>query len=254
MIRRVRIAFAAAAFFCAPTFSFAAEVKVMAGAALTGVIGELGPKFERATGHKLVIQYGLSGTFKKQIEAGELVDLAIFGLAQVDDLIKQGKISVETRVELCRVGIGVAVRAGAPKRDINSVNAFKATLVNAKSIAYVPDGASGAHLAKVLEGLGIADQMKTKAKPQQVAERVAQAVADGEAELGVAPIPVILSVGGAELAGLLPEELQNYLVLTAGIASGAKEPEAAKALLTFLMTPEATAVMKAKGMERVTPK
>src|SRR5262245_24560775 len=111
----------------------AAEVKVMAGAAMSGGFGELVPQFERVTGHKIVIEYGSTGTFKKQIEAGEAFDLVIIGSDGVDDLIKQGKIAGDTRVDIARVGIGAAVRAGAPKPDISSVDAFKNTLLNVKS-------------------------------------------------------------------------------------------------------------------------
>ena len=143
----------------------AAEVKVMAGAAMTGAFGELVPQFERATGHKIVIQYGSAGTFKKQIEAGEAFDLVIIDSDEVDDLIKQGKIAGDTRLDIVRVGIGVAVREGAPKPDISSVDAFKNTLLNVKSITYTPGSATGRHLDKVLDRLGIAEQVKGKTKP-----------------------------------------------------------------------------------------
>src|SRR5262245_17321046 len=112
----------------------AAEVKVMAGASLKGAFDELVPQFERATGHKLVIQYGATGTFKRQVEAGEAVDLVIIGSEGVDELVKQGKIAADTRVEIVRVGIALAVRAGAPKPDINSLETLKAALLSAKSI------------------------------------------------------------------------------------------------------------------------
>src|SRR5262245_59707705 len=120
----------------------AAEIKVMAGAAMSGAFGELLPQFERATGHKVVIQYGATGAFKRQIESGEAFDLAIFGSDGVDDLIKQGKISGDTRVDIARVGTGVAVREGAPRPDISSVDAFKTSLLNAKSITYTPESAT----------------------------------------------------------------------------------------------------------------
>lgn len=126
----------------------AAEIKVVAGAATTGVLTELGPQFERATGHKVVIQFGLSGAFKRQIEAGEAFDIAIIDPTMLDDLIKQGKIVADTRADFARVGIGVAVRAGAPKPDIDSVDAFKRAMVNAKSVTYPPEGATGVHITK----------------------------------------------------------------------------------------------------------
>ena len=217
----------------------AAEVKVMAGAALSGVIGELGPQFERTTGHKIVIQYGATGTFKRQIEAGS---------DGVDDLIKQGKIAGDTRVDIARVGIGVAVRDGAPKPDISSVDAFKNTLLNVKSVTYTPEGATGTHLAKVLDRLGIAEQVKGKTKPN-APDRVPQVVAAGEVELAIGNTPSLLSAKGVQVVGLLPAELQNYFINTAGVGSAAKQPDAAKDLIKHLTTPEAAAVIKAKGME-----
>ena len=166
----------------------AAEVKVMAGAAMPGAFGELGPQFERATGHKIVIQYGAGATFKRQIEAGEAFDLVIIGSDGVDDLIKQGKIAGDTRVDIVRVGIGVAVREGAPKPDISSVDAFKSTLLSVKSVTYAPDGATGRHLAKVFDRLGIAEQVKAKTKPNAL-DRVPQVVAAGEVELAIGDYP-----------------------------------------------------------------
>lgn len=152
------------------TAANAAEIKVIAGAGFSSALGELGPQFERATGHKLVIQYGVTGSMKRQIESGEAFDLAIVPGALMDDVTKQGKIAAGTRAEIARVGMGVGVRAGAPKPDISSVDAFKRALLNAKSVTYAPEGATGIHLVKVLERLGIAEQMKAKTKPQQVAE------------------------------------------------------------------------------------
>jgi molybdate transport system substrate-binding protein len=228
----------------------AAEVKVLAAVAMSGVFGEIGPQFERATGHKLVIQYGATGTLKRQIEAGEAFDLAILLPAMTDDLIKQGKIAAGTRAEIARVGMAVGVRAGAPKPDISSADAFKRALLNAKSVTYAPEGATGIHLAKVFDQLGITEQMKAKTKPQQNPERIAQAVADGEAELGFA-VTNVLSVRGVELAGLFPPELQNWVVLTAGVGAAAKQTDAAKALIKHLTAPSAVPVIKAKGMEPV---
>jgi molybdate transport system substrate-binding protein len=224
----------------------AAEVKVMAGAAMSGAFGELLPHFERATGHKIVIQYGSTGIFKKQIEAGEAFDLVIFGSDGVDDLIKQGKIAGDTRLDIARVGVGVAVREGAPKPDISSVDALKSTLLNAKSITYTPGSATGPD--KVIDRLGIAEQVKGKIKPNPP-DLVTQVVAAGEVELAIGNAPSLLSAKGVQLVGLLPAELQNWFVNTAGIGSAAKEPDAAKALIKHLTTSEAVAVIKAKGME-----
>jgi molybdate transport system substrate-binding protein len=226
----------------------AAEVKVMAGVAMTGVIGELGPQFERATGHKIVIQYGPGGTLKRQIDAGEAFDLAIIASERVDDLIKQGKIAGDSRVEIVRVGIGVAVREGAPKPDISSVDAFKRTLLSVKSVTTTLEGATGEHFIKLLDRLGIADQVKGKIKPN-APERVVPAVANGEAELAIGATFDLTSTKGAQFVGLLPAELQNWFVNTAGVSATAKQPDAARALIKHLTTPEAAAVIKAKGME-----
>ena len=226
----------------------AAEVKVLAGAALRGAFDELVPKFEAATGHKLVIDFGATGTFKSKVEAGEPVDLVIIGSEGVDDLIKQGKIAADTRIEIARVGIGVAVREGATKPDISSVDAFKGALVNAKSVTYTPEGASGAHLTKVLDRLGIAEQVKGKTKANNP-QRVPQAVAEGEAELAIAGSPSLVAAKGVDFVGLLPSDLQSYFINTAGVVTAAKQPEAAKAFVKHLTTPEAAAVIKAKGME-----
>ncbi len=230
----------------------AAEVKVIAGTAIAAVMGELGPQFERTTDHKLVIQYGLAPALLRQILAGEPFDLVILSPAPIDDLTKKGKIAAGTRTEIARTGVGVVVRAGALKPDISSVDAFKRALLNAKSIAYTPESATGIHLARVFERLGIAEQMKAKSKPQQVPERIAQAVADGDAELGVG-LTNLLSVSGVELVGLVPPEVQNYLVFTAAVGEGAKQPDAAKALIKHLTAPAAAPVIKAKGMEPGTP-
>lgn len=230
----------------------AADIKLVSATGMTPVLNELAPQFERTTGHKLLIQYGLAA-LKRQIEAGENFDLAILSPRTMDALIKQGKIAGGTYAGIARSGMGVAVRAGAHKPDISSVDAFRRALLNAKSITYAPEGPTGIFLAKVLERLGIAEQMKAKTRPQQSAERIAHAVADGEAELGFAVISLILPVRGAEVLGLFPPELQDYVVYTVGVGAAAKEPEAAKALINFLRSESAASVLRAKGMEHVVP-
>ena len=225
--------------------AMAAEVKLMSGAAMSGAFGELLPQFERATGHKVGIQYGAGGPVKKQIEAGEAFDLVIIDSDEVDDLIKQGKIAGDTRLDIARFGIGVAVREGAPKPDISSVDAFRNTLLNVKSVTYA---STSKHLPKVFDRLGIAEQMKDKTKPNALV-RVPQVVAAGEVELAITGIPTLLSVKGVQLVGPLPSELQSWFVNTAGVSAAAKQPDAAKAFIKYLSTPEAAAVIKAKGME-----
>ena len=228
--------------------AIAAEVKVMAGAAMRGAFGELVPQFERATGHKIAIEYGAGTTFRKQIEAGETFDLVMIDSAEVDELIKQGKIAGDTRADIVRAAIGVAVREGAPKPDISSVDAFKKTLLSVTSVTYAPDALYGRQLSQAFDRLGIAEELKAKTKPNALA-RVAPALAAGEVELAIAGIPTLLSTKGVQIVGPLPGELQSWLVNTAGVSAAAKEPDAAKALIKYLATPEAAAVIKAKGME-----
>ena len=230
----------------APAIS--AEVKVMAGSALAGVIKDLAPGFEQATSNRIAAQYGLSRTFQKQIDAGEWFDLAILSVDTMDNLTKQGKLARGPLVAITRAGVGVVVRKGAPKPDINSVDAFRSTLLGAKSISYAPRTESGEHIDRVFERLGVADQIKAKLKPQQVVDRVAHVVAEGEAELGMT-VTSLLQVPGVEVVGKIPEDLQLYLIFTAGIGRDAKQPDAARALIKHLTAPTAAPVITARGWE-----
>ncbi|MEW5710278.1 MAG: substrate-binding domain-containing protein [Pseudomonadota bacterium] len=156
----------------------AAEVKVIADGAFAPALEELGPQFERTTGHKLVIQNGILGTIKRQIEGGEEFDFVIVPATLLDDVAKLGKIAAGTRTEIARVGMAVAVRTGTPKPDISSVDAFKRTLLNAKSVTYPPEGAIGVHLAKVFDRLGIVTLQEFDIR--YVDEKLAFAVKLGE--------------------------------------------------------------------------
>lgn len=226
----------------------AAEVKVMSGAAMRGAFGELLPQFERATGHKIVIEYGAGTAFRKQIEGGEAFDLVIIDASEVDELTRQGRIAGDTRADIVRAAIGVGVREGAPKPDISSVDAVKNTLLSVNSFTYAPDALYGRQLSQAFDRLGIGEQLKAKTKPNSLA-RVAPALAAGEVELAIAGIPTLLSTKGVQIVGPLPGELENWLVNTAGVSVAAKEPDAAKAFIKYLATPEAALVIKAKGME-----
>lgn len=234
--------------FC--TNAGAAEVKVFASLAIKPVMDAIGPSFERASGHKLVTRFELTPVVKRQIEAGEAFDIAIANPPHIDDLIKQGKMAAGSRVDIARFGVGVGVRAGAPKPDVQSPDTFKRALLSAKSVAYVGEGTSGAFVRGLLDRLGIAEAVKDKLKPAGVAASLAS-VAAGEAEIVVMPVPLILSHTGVELAGALPSELQDHIAMTAGLSSSAKDAAAARAFVEFLMAPEATAVIKAKGYERL---
>jgi molybdate transport system substrate-binding protein len=230
----------------------AAEIRVLSIQPLKTSLDELGPQFERTTGHKLMIKYDVSAALKRQIDAGETFDVALILPAIIDDLLKQGKVAAGTRTDISRAAVGVAVKKGAPKPDIGSAEALKRTLLNAKSIAYSGEGASGIYFKSVLERLGIAAEMNPKLKPLG-SSAVVPSVANGEVELAVISPPAILAEPGAELVGILPKELQSYVVYTAGISAAAKDADAAKALLKYLTTPAAMSMMKSKGLEPVVP-
>ena len=229
----------------------AAEIRVLSSSSLREVLQDLAPKFERSTGHTLAITFDSSGGIKRAIDAGAAFDLAVAGPAQIEDLVRTGKVAKDTKVVIARTGIGVAIRAGAPKPDISSTEAFKRTLLNAKSIMFNKEGASGIYVASLLERLGLADQLRDKIKLKLVSGPIAEDVVRGEAEIGLQLISEILPVHGAELLGPLPPELQNYIALTAGISSTAKEASAAGEFIAFLAQPASVDIMSARGLEPI---
>jgi len=230
----------------------AAEIKVLSTVALKAALDEdLLPQFARAAENKVVIKYDAAAALKKQIDGGETFDVAILVPALIDDLIKQGKIETGSRANLARSGVGVAIRQGAAKPDISTADAFKRTLLAAKSIAYgdpALGGASSIYFANLLQRLGIAEEMKARTKLTAPGES-AKPVAAGEAELGFGQISEIVPVRGAELLGPLPGELQVYTAFTAGTAATAKDAAAANALIKFLTTPAAAQIFKKRGLE-----
>jgi molybdate transport system substrate-binding protein len=227
----------------------AAEIKIISSNALKTVLQELAPAFEKATEHKLVFTWGAAAPLKAQIERGEAFDLAVLTAAGIDDLIKQGKLVAATRANLATSGAGVAVRKGAPKPDIGTVEAFKRALLNAKSVAYVEQGGTGIYLKALLPRLGIADALKDKLKLLPPENPAAHAVANGEAEIGMTQISEILPYAGAELVGPFPAEIQLTTAFATAVGTNAKEPEPAKAFIKFLAAPAAAAVFKAKGLD-----
>jgi molybdate transport system substrate-binding protein len=230
------------------TQASSAEIKVLSTPTLKTTLDDLGPKFERATGHKLVTKFDAVAVLKRQIEAGETFDVIILLPAAIDDLIKQGKVI--GRTDISRSGVGVAVRAGAPKPDVGSVDALKRALLGANSISYSPDSASSAFFLSLVDRLGIGGEVKPKLKAAP-GGRVMEPVASGDADLTVITIPNIIGVPGVAVAGLLPAELQSYTVFSAGVGAAAKEVDSAKELIRYLVAPEATPAFEAKGMERV---
>jgi molybdate transport system substrate-binding protein len=225
----------------------AGEITVLSPNGMRAVVEELAPPFERTTGHKLNLTFGIASALRRQIEAGEPFDVAILGAPSIDDLITQGKLRADTRTDVARSGIGIAVRAGAPKPDIRTVEAFKRALLDTPSIAYNKEALSGIYFASLLERLGIADAMQPKTKFGT--GFVAELVAKGEADMAVQAMSDHLAVPGVALVGPLPAEVQHYIVFTAGVGTDVKDPSPAKELITFLTAPSAIPVLKAKGLE-----
>jgi molybdate transport system substrate-binding protein len=247
---KTKYALAVLAAVCA-TNAQAAEVKILTAGAMKEVVLAVVPQFERETGHKAVVVNDTAGGLSKRILGGETFDLAVITPGVIDDLIAKGKIT-GGRVNMARVGVGVVVKEGAAKPDIATVDAFKRALLAAKSVAYIDPasgGSSGIYVAGLLDKLGIAAEIKPKAKLKQ-GGYVAELIANGEAELGLHQISEILPVKGVTLVGPLPAEIQNYTTYAAGVSADAKEAEAARALVKLLAGPAAEPVLKARGMER----
>jgi molybdate transport system substrate-binding protein len=224
------------------------ELHVWTTRAIATVLAQVGPEFERAAGVRLRIVSDLPPAFARRAAAGEPFDLLISGSATVDEWIRAGRVVAASRTELARSGIGAAVRVGAPKPDLGSVDAFRRALLSAESIANLRVG-SGLYLDGLLERLGLSEAIRTKARRPE-GDSVAVLVAQGEVELGLVVITQILTTPGVELAGPLPPEIQSYVTFTAAVSSGAKQPEVAERLIRFLQGPTAARVILAQGMER----
>ena len=228
----------------------AADIHVLCSNGLQAVMEDLAPQFERASGHKIVVKFGLAAGFKQQIEAGEAFDLAVLTPAMIDDLIKQGKMAADSRAIIARTGLGIMIRTGAKKPDVSTTDAFKRSLLGAKSIAFAQQGASGVAFSAVMEKLGIAETLKPRLKPTSTGEEVNNRVVSGGAEYAVLPLSEILRVRGAELGGMFPADVQSYIVMATAVSSNAKQGAAARELIKFLMSPAVLPAIKAKGMER----
>jgi molybdate transport system substrate-binding protein len=247
-----KVVLAATCGFLCATAVQAAEVKILTAGAMKAVVLELVPAFEKETGHKAVVDNDTAGGLAKRIEGGEAFDLAVITPGVIADLAKKGKVAGDSRVNVARVGVGIVVKEGAPLPDVSNVEAFKRALLAAKSIAYIDPasgGSSGVYLTSLFDKLGIAAEIKPKAKLKQ-GGYVAELIASGEAELGLHQISEILPVKGVKLVGPLPAEIQNYTTYAAAVGADAKQPDAARALIKLLAGPAAESVLKARGMER----
>lgn len=224
------------------------ELRVWTTRAIATVLTEVGPEFERTSGFRLRVVSDLPPAFARRAAAGEPFDLLISGSTTVDEWIGAGRVVGTSRTDLARSGIGLAVRAGAPRPDLGSVAAFRRALLGAESIAYLRVG-SGLYLDILLQRLGLADAIRTKVRRPE-GDSVAVLVARGEVELGLVVITQILTNPGVQLAGPLPPEIQSYVTFTAAVSSGARVPDVAGQLVRFLQGPVAARVIMAQGMER----
>lgn len=226
----------------------AAEIKVLASGATKEVYLELIPHFEQSSGNKAVATWSGTADIKKRIAAGEVYDVVIASAPDIDGFIQQGKMVAGSRINLMKSGVGAAVRAGAPKPDISSSEALKKTLLAAKSIGY-STGPSGVYLMSLLERMGIADQVKSKLKQTPSGVRIGTIITSGEAEIGFQQVSELIHEPGVDYIGPLPADIQKITVFSAGIHSGATQPEAAKELVKALTGTVAAPVIKKHGME-----
>jgi molybdate transport system substrate-binding protein len=225
----------------------AADLKLLEGNALNAVMDELGPQFEKMTGNKIDATIGTSAQLKARADNNEAFDAIILTKTLLDQLYTQGKIAASPRVPIAHVGIGVAIRKGAAKPDIATVDAFKQAMLNATSIGYVDNTPTGAALKAIFAKLGIAEQIGPKLKPLNI--QAADAVAKGDVEIGMTQISEILPVAGAELVGPLPPDIQVNTVFAGGVSATAKNPQGAAELIKFLAAPVAAAAIRTKGLE-----
>jgi molybdate transport system substrate-binding protein len=246
-----RIAAIAAFIVAQATLADAAEIKVFSTIGVQAALEELTPKFEKASGHKLNITWATAAVLVKRVQGGETADLLVLTKQGLDTMVKENKATASADAIFASSGMAMVVKKGAPKPDISTPEAFKQTLLKAKTISYSnPEygGASGVYLAKLLERMGIADQVKSKTHYPPPSGNAANLVVSGEAELAVQQEPEVMAVSGVDMVGPLPAELNNITAYAAGPGAGTKEADTANALIKFLHTPEAAAVFKARGL------
>jgi molybdate transport system substrate-binding protein len=221
------------------------ELRVLAGGSLRAILTELAPQFEKATGHKLSIHFDTTPNLIKAATTGEPFDV---GVVPIDVFYDQAaKAHFTPPVEFARVGYGVAVKAGAPKPDISTPEAFKKTLLNAKSITFLPASAAGSYILRLFERIGIDEAMKAKTIAQDQPTAIVPAVVSGEAELAVF-VNNVLTAPGVDIVGPFPAKYQQELVFPAALATDTRQKDAAKAFVDFIMSPSASVVVRAKGM------
>lgn len=227
------------------------EVVILSSNGIRAVLMELGPRFERAHAQRLNVTYSVAAELRRRIESGATFDLAILTPNAIDDLIASGTIVKTSRANVARSGMALAVRTGAPRPDVSTVDALTRTLGAAKSIAYAKEGAGGVFFASLLPRLGLADSIRPALRPQATGTDVSASVARGEAELGLLPLSELISAPGVDVIGTFPAAIQGHAVMVAGIGTRATNPKGATDLVHFLLDSAAVSVLAKHGMERV---
>jgi molybdate transport system substrate-binding protein len=230
----------------------AAEIRLLSAASIQEVFKEIIGDFERASGHKMIIQYSTMGAITDRMRGGEEADLVISSAQSIATLLSEGKIEPASQIRISKVGVGVVVPSGTAAPAIVTVDDLSHALLAAKTIIYADPrrgGAAGIHIARVIQQLGIAEQVRPKLKLGAGGDVTEVTVAQGEGTLGMTQVSEIVGKPGAIFVGPFPEKIQNYTVFAAGRPIGAKQREAVTAFLDFLKSPEALATMKAKGMQ-----
>lgn len=231
-----------------PQVTQSAEIKVIAANALKDGYTQLVASFEKSSGHKVVTTWTGTVNATRRVGDGEIYDLVIIGSANIDQLIAAGKLAAGSRADFARTGIGVAVRAGLAKPDVSTIDAVRAAVLNAKSVAYSA-GPSGVRIAELLKKMGIAEQIAGKVRQPASGAEVAALLARGEADFGFAQVSEFLNVPGIDDLGPLPADIQNFTIYAIGLHVAAPAPDAAKDLVRHLRAPEAAPAIKKMGME-----
>lgn len=237
-----------------PAGAAAAEVKVFSTIALQTALEELAPTFGTVSGHRVSSEFAITGPLAKRLQDGEAADVFVGTRSAIDELVKAGKLQKGSEVDLANSSVGMAVRKGSARPDISTPEALKRALSAARAISYTnpaSGGASGVHFSKVLEQLGIAAEMKSRTRYPPGGGFAARLLVTGDVDLAVQQNSELLAVPGVELLGPLPMELQSVTLFAAAVPTAAPQPEAAKALIRYLQTPQAAAVLKAKGLDPI---
>jgi molybdate transport system substrate-binding protein len=234
-----------------PGVAHAERITVLSSNGLRAVIQELAPRFEKATGHQVAISFSVGSELKKRIDGGEPFDLAILTPVLIDDLINRGTVVPSSRTAIARTGMALAIRRGGTKPDVRTVDSLKAALLATPSIGFAREGAGGLFFTALVDRLGLAQTLTPKFKTFTTGDEVREAVGRGDVALGVMPLSEILPAPAIKVAGLFPPAIQDYAVMVGGVSQRARQSAGVRALIEFLMSPEATTVAKSKGMERV---